>query len=443
MRELTLIKTAPLTIILIVLCVVFYVPDLLHMDLGSYMAVRAGGMASAPWTLVTAMFAHGSLEHLACNMISLWYMGSLLENMQGTPRFAVVYFASGIAGNVAYSMFGTGSAVGASGAIFGLLGACALLLFAMRSNPAAKSMLSGMAGMLAVNIFNSFLPGIALEAHFGGLVAGVVVEAIMLITLRGELDARHAALGLAGGSGQAPVQAAPDAQGFAHDAEQGFAQPDDDSMLMAPDSAQSPRPRKTVSTVVAIVASLALTASAFGMLAFTQLGIGAPVRTLGAESSGATSPDVQSDVQWAGNDTYGYVRLPKSWQRAATSSNDSSISYYESVANGDQDAPPVNSLTFLETAGSFADIEASWRDVFSNSEYNAEIGVERATANGIDIHIASATYKKDGTETTEVAYYLGKKPSSDKAVVITTYCVGNDIHKFDDIIATYVRSKTS
>lgn len=174
------IKQAPLTIVLIVACVALYLPELAGMNLSSYMAVRAGGMASEPWTLITAMFAHGSIEHLAFNMISLWYLGSVLETLQGTPRFALVYFLSGIAGNVAFSMVGTGAAVGASGAIFGLLGALAILLLMIRGNPAARSMLNGLLSMLAINVVNSFLPGIAMEAHFGGLAVGVVVELALI-----------------------------------------------------------------------------------------------------------------------------------------------------------------------------------------------------------------------------------------------------------------------
>ena len=173
-------KPTKLTTALIIACVVMYIPELIGLNINAWLAVSPYSPYYAPWQLVTAMFAHGSLEHLAMNMVSLWWLGTLLERMQGTVRFAIVYFVSGIFGNLVFALVGDSFAVGASGAIFGLLGAVAVMLYRHRESPIAKAMLQGLGVMIAINVINSFMPGIALEAHFGGLVAGAAVEAIIL-----------------------------------------------------------------------------------------------------------------------------------------------------------------------------------------------------------------------------------------------------------------------
>ena len=170
----------PITIALIVICVILYIPEATGMGINDYLAISSANAWNEPWTFITAMFAHGSLEHLACNMISLWYMGSLLERMQGSFKFSLVYFVSGIIGNLAFVQFGDGYAVGASGAIFGLIGALVILSYKLSSTPQGEAMFKGIGAMLVVNILNSFLPGIAMEAHFGGLAAGVVMEFVVI-----------------------------------------------------------------------------------------------------------------------------------------------------------------------------------------------------------------------------------------------------------------------
>ena len=185
-------KPTKLTLVLIVSCVVLYIPELIGLNLNAWLAVSPYSLYYAPWQLVTAMFAHGSLEHLLMNMVSLWWLGTLLERMQGTVRFAIVYFVSGIMGNLVFALFSDGYAVGASGAIFGMLGAVAVLLYKHRQSPVAKAMLQGLLVMIAINVVNSFMPGIALEAHFGGLLAGALVEVIILAI--GSKNANYPAL---------------------------------------------------------------------------------------------------------------------------------------------------------------------------------------------------------------------------------------------------------
>ena len=143
------------------------------------------------WTLVTSMFLHGGFAHILCNMISLYYLGSMTEAVFGKGKFLILYFVSGIVGGLVYCGWNmmTGDAtgaVGASGAIFGLFGAYGyLLLRESRQNrifvmkPGSQDLMS-YGVMLAINIvFGLTSAGIANEAHLGGMVAGFIISAIM------------------------------------------------------------------------------------------------------------------------------------------------------------------------------------------------------------------------------------------------------------------------
>ncbi|MGW4381735.1 rhomboid family intramembrane serine protease [Kitasatospora sp. NPDC004531] len=144
------------------------------------------GMAAGPqewYRLVTAMFVHGGLLHIATNMFSLWVLGPQLERVLGRLRFLGLYLVAGIAGNVLAFLLTPGTSqlfsVGASGAIFGLLGATAVL-FRVNRVP-----MQPVIALLVVNLVISFsLKGIDWRAHIGGLVAGVVIAAGMMYAPR-------------------------------------------------------------------------------------------------------------------------------------------------------------------------------------------------------------------------------------------------------------------
>jgi len=82
-------KPTPLTTGLIIACIICYLPELIGFNVNGWLAVSPYSPYYAPWQLVTAMFAHGSIDHLAMNMVSLWWLGTMLEKMQGTVRFAI------------------------------------------------------------------------------------------------------------------------------------------------------------------------------------------------------------------------------------------------------------------------------------------------------------------------------------------------------------------
>ncbi|MFJ5260686.1 rhomboid family intramembrane serine protease [Streptomyces sp. NPDC088387] len=137
------------------------------------------GVADGEWyRLVTSMFAHEAIWHIAFNMLSLWWLGGPLEAALGRVRYFTLYMVSGLAGSaLTYLLASPSSAsLGASGAIFGLFGATAVLM--RRLNYDMRPVLA----LLAINLIFTFSPGfnIAWQAHIGGLVAGVVVGYAMV-----------------------------------------------------------------------------------------------------------------------------------------------------------------------------------------------------------------------------------------------------------------------
>jgi rhomboid protease GluP len=138
------------------------------------------------WRLLTSAFLHSGVTHLAMNMISLYFLGSFAEASFGRGRFFALYFISGIAGGLAFLYFGsfTAPAVGASGAIFGLLGG--VFGFALRQgtfslqNPVIAQLLF----LTAINLFlGATIPNVSNTAHLGGLVGGLVFGWLMAPTV--------------------------------------------------------------------------------------------------------------------------------------------------------------------------------------------------------------------------------------------------------------------
>ena len=184
----------PITFGLIAACVVVYlVVTVAGAEEGTPMNVgimrqpgevlRLGALVPAlvaegeAWRLLTSVFLHSSFVHLALNMISLYFLGSFAEGTFGRGRFLALYFISGIAGGLAYLYFGpfTAPAVGASGAIFGLLGG--VFGFALRrgtfslQNPIISQLLI----LTAINLFlGATIPNVSNTAHIGGLLGGLV-----------------------------------------------------------------------------------------------------------------------------------------------------------------------------------------------------------------------------------------------------------------------------
>ncbi|HEV8581040.1 MAG TPA: rhomboid family intramembrane serine protease [Thermoanaerobaculia bacterium] len=136
-------------------------------------------LAGQYWRLVASMFLHIGLVHLLVNSWALYQLGSLFEILLGSFSLVVVYFLSGIAGSVASVLFIRADlSAGASGAIFGVMGALISFLLKRREmlTPQARSLLMQLLLWAGINVFLGFsIPGIDNAAHLGGAAAGFVL----------------------------------------------------------------------------------------------------------------------------------------------------------------------------------------------------------------------------------------------------------------------------
>ncbi|MER6969268.1 rhomboid family intramembrane serine protease, partial [Streptomyces halstedii] len=129
--------------------------------------------------MLTSMFLHepSNFMHIVFNMLSLWWLGGPLEAALGRARYLALYFISGLAGSALCYLLAAPNqpSLGASGAIFGLFGATAVLM--RRLNYDMRPVIA----LLVINLIFTFgWSGIAWQAHIGGLVAGVVVGYAMV-----------------------------------------------------------------------------------------------------------------------------------------------------------------------------------------------------------------------------------------------------------------------
>jgi membrane associated rhomboid family serine protease len=130
------------------------------------------------WRPLTAAFLHIGLFHLVLNMLAVLVFGSELERQLGRWRFLAVYLLSALGGAASIQLFANPlqPVAGASTAIYGLLGSLGVLMIVRRQD------LRGLLTLLAINVFISFLPGVSLLGHLGGLVAGAAATGILVAT---------------------------------------------------------------------------------------------------------------------------------------------------------------------------------------------------------------------------------------------------------------------
>jgi rhomboid protease GluP len=134
------------------------------------------------WRLITSMFLHGGLAHLVLNGWALYQLGSLFESWLGSARLIVTWFLAGAAGSLASVFFTQSLSVGASGAIFGVLGGLIAFLLRRREalNTGAKSLLGQLVLWAGINVVFGFsMPRIDNAAHLGGFAAGFLLGLIL------------------------------------------------------------------------------------------------------------------------------------------------------------------------------------------------------------------------------------------------------------------------
>ncbi len=129
------------------------------------------------WRLFSGAFLHAGLFHLGMNMLLLWFLSQELEPALGRLRFAVLYVVSLLGGSLAVMVIDPlAPTVGASGAVFGLMGALIVLQLRAKQNPWQ----SGIGGLVAINLVLTFvIPGISIGGHVGGLLAGAAAGYVL------------------------------------------------------------------------------------------------------------------------------------------------------------------------------------------------------------------------------------------------------------------------
>ena len=186
MRRLARPEASIVTYAIMALCVLVFAAEVL-----TGLLTSAGGSPVAdallyyppitaiePWRMLTALFVHGSIVHILFNMYSLFVLGPEMERLVGRWRFVVMFLLSGLGGSVAVLLTSPQSAVvGASGAIFGLFGAYFVIARHLGGNSRQLVI------VIVINLVIGFVvPGIAWQAHVGGLLIGALVGLILVRT---------------------------------------------------------------------------------------------------------------------------------------------------------------------------------------------------------------------------------------------------------------------
>jgi membrane associated rhomboid family serine protease len=198
--EASLFARAPATFILIAINVAAYLAEVATGNGGFYQIVGSslvfefglfGPLVSeGEWyRIVTSAFLHEGLWHIGGNMLLLFFLGRILEPGVGTSRFVAIYLVSLFAGSLGALLFSPDAlSYGASGAVFGVLGAT----FVVARGRGVDALASSVGILILLNLAFSFgVPGISVGAHIGGLVAGVLCALLIVAGERGMLGERH------------------------------------------------------------------------------------------------------------------------------------------------------------------------------------------------------------------------------------------------------------
>jgi membrane associated rhomboid family serine protease len=134
------------------------------------LAFYAPLIPSEPWRMVTTALVHGGIMHVMFNAYSLWVLGNILERILGSARFLAVFALSTVAGSIAVAILDPAAVtIGASAGIFGLFAA----LFIINRSFAGPNVT--LLVIIGINLAIGFiLPGIAWQAHIGGLIGGAL-----------------------------------------------------------------------------------------------------------------------------------------------------------------------------------------------------------------------------------------------------------------------------
>lgn len=175
-------KIPIVTICLIIICTLVFLREcqMSHStDINPSILAQLGGVSptllkAQPWRAFTSMWLHADVSHILFNMLFLFVIGRPLETIFGHWRFLLIYLLSGITGDIIAGLFSKTNviSIGASTALFGLIGAGLILQFL---NPIYHSLSASLWSTLIANlIFDVLSPSISLSGHLGGLLGGLI-----------------------------------------------------------------------------------------------------------------------------------------------------------------------------------------------------------------------------------------------------------------------------
>lgn len=191
-------RIAPVTVILCGACVAVFALEYFLMITGrqqllGLLALSGDGLARGWWwTVITHLFVHANLLHLAVNVMGLWFLGPEVETMLGRARYLILYLVSGVAGGLLQTFFSAPQSelVGASGAVCGVMLSFttaypemplrALLFFVLPVSMKAKTLGRGLIVFSALCAALKLFPQLGHLAHLGGAVAGALLTKIWL-----------------------------------------------------------------------------------------------------------------------------------------------------------------------------------------------------------------------------------------------------------------------
>ncbi len=170
------------TLLIAAMCgLVFLVQQFWYWEVFSHFALISSDVWSRPWTLITHTFVHSDIIHLGYNMFALLLFGSILESVIGTRKFLSIYLLSGLAAGFA-GVFLYTAAVGASGAVFGLMGCLALLRprLVVWVMGVPMPMIVGAAVWILIDFLGIMASdNVAHEAHLFGIGVGIIAGLLL------------------------------------------------------------------------------------------------------------------------------------------------------------------------------------------------------------------------------------------------------------------------
>ena len=161
---------------LVIVNILVFIVTLVMPEAVFFLGLQPASFLHRPWTIVTNLFVHGGFGHIICNMLSLYFLGSFLIRLIGEKKFLMVYFLGGIVGNIFFIFLAHPFhiAIGASGAVFALGGALAIMAPKLPVFMFFIPVPVPLWIAIIVFLLISFIPGIAWQAHLGGLLLGLI-----------------------------------------------------------------------------------------------------------------------------------------------------------------------------------------------------------------------------------------------------------------------------